>query len=101
MVEPITKPVPKKKRQDRETSPGKKKRDTKHDTTIETEVANPFKTLSAYFTTSATIIPPKACKHTTVQTIGEYPWKNPCACTAAASFEKTPAVPTTIPIKAS
>jgi len=71
MVEPITRAVPKKKRRDKETSPGKNNRETKQLTTIDTEVAKPFKTLSAYFTTSATIIPPKACKHTTVHTIGE------------------------------
>lgn len=37
------------------------KKDTIEDSTIEREVAKPFRMLSAYFITKETIIPPSAC----------------------------------------
>ena len=52
-------------------------------TTIENEVANTFITLSAYFTTTATMSPPTACTITTVQTRDVYPPRNPCSDTTA------------------
>mmetsp|Transcript_3137 Transcript_3137/g.7547 ORF Transcript_3137/g.7547 Transcript_3137/m.7547 type:complete len:130 (+) Transcript_3137:35-424(+) len=55
-------------------------------TTIENEVAKTLSTLSAYFTTTATISPPTACTVTTVHTRGVYPPRNPCRDTAAESF---------------
>ena len=56
-----------------------------HDTMILIDVAKTFMTLSAYFTTTATIKPPMACTATTPHTIGEYPTKKPFSATIAES----------------
>jgi hypothetical protein len=51
--------------------------ETTLDNKIDKEVANPFSTLSAYFTTIATSIPPAACRKITPQTQLLYPARKP------------------------
>lgn len=60
-----------------------------HEMTIPKDDANVFRTLSAYFTTTATINPPTAWTIITVQTMDEYPTKNPFSTTAAPSWRNT------------
>jgi hypothetical protein len=48
-----------------------------HDRSMLNELANTFRTLSAYFTTTATINPPTAWTVITERTNGEYPTKKP------------------------
>mmetsp|Transcript_25491 Transcript_25491/g.50900 ORF Transcript_25491/g.50900 Transcript_25491/m.50900 type:complete len:81 (-) Transcript_25491:858-1100(-) len=47
------------------------------DVTMLTAVANDLRMLSAYLMTAATTNPPPASKVITINTSGEYPWKNP------------------------
>jgi len=66
----ITRLAPQRKRVER----GEEKRrlEAREEMIMEMEVANPFKTESAYLITRATKIPPKACNTITTHTAGEY-----------------------------
>mmetsp|Transcript_17801 Transcript_17801/g.38435 ORF Transcript_17801/g.38435 Transcript_17801/m.38435 type:complete len:190 (+) Transcript_17801:100-669(+) len=63
--------------------------DIMHENRMLKELANTFNTLSAYFTTTATINPPTACTVITVITNGEYPTKNPFRETSSESPKNT------------
>ena len=72
--------------------------DTTQEIIIDADVANPFKILSAYFTTSATISPPHDCKIITNHTQESYPQKNPFSLTSLPSVISMVTRPTTAPI---
>ena len=63
---------------------------TTHEMMMDREVANPFRILSANFTTTATISPPSACCITTRKTRGLYAKKNPFSEMALQSFANMP-----------
>jgi hypothetical protein len=63
--------------------------DTKLEKIMLKDVAKTFKTLSAYFTTTATMSPPAAWTIMTVQTMALYPAKKPLLRIALASFANT------------
>ena len=46
-----------------------------------------FSCLALTLTTTATTIPPSACRRMTLHTSALYPWKNPPSATLAASDE--------------
>mmetsp|Transcript_11067 Transcript_11067/g.14470 ORF Transcript_11067/g.14470 Transcript_11067/m.14470 type:complete len:146 (+) Transcript_11067:100-537(+) len=83
-----TKTVPKQKLRFGRKS--KRKTDTIHEATILNDAAKTLRTLSAYFTTTATMSPPAACMKITVQTSGVNPTIIPFAAIVAESLTYIP-----------
>ena len=67
--------------------------DTKDESTIESDVAKPLTTLSAYFITNATSMPPRETCSTTKPVTQVYPWKKPSRMTASPSRMATEPMP--------